>query len=63
MEGIDFLTAESLMEMHRRLIHSSANEEDNSSLAQPSPLRFAPSKTTDCTETPSMKTDALAKLG
>jgi len=38
-----------LIETHRVLIRSVAKEDDNYSLAQPSPLRYVPSITTDHT--------------
>ena len=46
---------ESLVEAHRRLIRSSAGEQDNHSLAQPSPLRYVPSRATDRTSTPATR--------
>lgn len=38
-----------LMEAHRTLIHSAANDQDSYSLAQPSPDRYVPSFATDRT--------------
>ena len=45
-------TPESLVEAHKKLIRSSAEDQDTYSLAQPSPLRYVPSRATDRTETP-----------
>lgn len=44
--------AELLVEAHRQLVKSVANEEDSYSLAQPSPLRYVPSITLDRTGGP-----------
>jgi hypothetical protein len=44
-------SARRLMESHRRLVHPRARENDSHSLAQPSPLRYVPSITTDHTIT------------
>lgn len=45
-------TSESLMELHRKLVLSSAGEQDSYSLAQPSPLRYMPSLAADRTDMP-----------